>query len=170
MLTVIPHHRSNGHRNRRDCLASPAPADSNDEQFIQAISDDGIVMDRNAAILQGHSENEGRTTDRHSNCDRDGGWVPPRRVRTVCRHARKIPASSTRKPRRLSSSSKKRSRSAPMRLRKPCCNSSTSHCLASPSKLLARTSWPITRPAASMALLMPHRGPGSTEQLVHVHL
>ena len=43
MLTVIPHHRSNGHRNRRDCLASPAPADSNDEQFIQAISDDGIV-------------------------------------------------------------------------------------------------------------------------------
>jgi hypothetical protein len=72
MLTVIPHHRSNGHRNRRDCLASPAPADSNDEQFIQAISDDGIVMDRNDAILQGHSENEGRTTDRHSNCDRDG--------------------------------------------------------------------------------------------------
>jgi Protein of unknown function (DUF732) len=36
-------------------LASPAHADSNDEQFIQAISGDGIVMDGNDAILQGHS-------------------------------------------------------------------------------------------------------------------
>jgi hypothetical protein len=36
-------------------LASPARADSNDEQSIQAISGDGIVMDTNDAILQRHS-------------------------------------------------------------------------------------------------------------------